>query len=222
MCLVFLSPLLSCKMKKNLITLLLIVICFTANAQFFEGAVTYRNAYKTKIASVTDDQFSAMMGTIQHYYIKGGDYKSEMNGTLMLWQLYINKDNKIYTKMANSPSAMFNEGSVNTDEVVSAVIKKDAETVLGYKCDELIITTKNSVQKYYYTSKFPVNGKLFTDHKFGNWDVYMQKANAVPLKIIMETPQFSMESLASEVKATKLEDSLFTLPAGMQVTKSPY
>jgi hypothetical protein len=38
----------------------------------------------------------------------------------------------------------------------------------------------------------------------------------------METPQISMESLASEVKATKLEDSLFTLPVGMQVTKSPY
>ena len=124
--------------------------------------------------------------------------------------------------MANSPLAMFNEGSENNDEVVSAVIKKDAETVLGYKCDELTITTKKSLQKYYYTSLLPVNGKLFANHKFGNWDVYMQKANAVPLKIIMETAQFSMESLASEVKAVKLEDTLFTLPAGMQVTKNPY
>ena len=209
-------------MKKSLSILLLTFICFTANAQFFEGTVTYRNTYKTRIAGVTDDQFSTMMGGIQYYYIKGGDYRSEMNGTLMQWQLYNNKDNKIYTKMANSTSAMFNEGSVNNDEVVSAVIRKDAETVMGYKCDELIITTKKSVQKYYYTSKLPVNGKLFVNHKFGNWDVYMQNANAVPLKIIMETPQFSMESLASEVKATKLEDSLFTLPVGMQVTKSPY
>ena len=33
-----------------------------------------------------------MPGTTQEYYIKGGNYKSVTNGTLVQWQLYIEKD----------------------------------------------------------------------------------------------------------------------------------
>ena len=80
--------------------------------QTFEGKVVYENKYKSKIPNLTDDQFTTMMGTVQEYLIKGGNYKSTMNGTFFLWQLYINKDNKLYTKMSNSPSILWNDGSV--------------------------------------------------------------------------------------------------------------
>jgi len=46
-----------------------------------------------------------MMGSTQEYLIKGGDYKSIANGTLVQWQLFINKDNKLYNKMSNSETA---------------------------------------------------------------------------------------------------------------------
>ena len=36
---------------------------------------------------MTDQQWLSMMGGTQEYYIKGGNYKSVTNGTLMQWQI---------------------------------------------------------------------------------------------------------------------------------------
>ncbi|HEY9195061.1 MAG TPA: hypothetical protein VIM77_02310, partial [Mucilaginibacter sp.] len=95
-------------MKKLVITLSLITVCFAASAQVFEGKIIYNNTIKSKVPNISDEQFTTMMGSIQNYYVKGGDYRSELNGTLLQWQLYINKDNKLYTKMSNSTAALWN------------------------------------------------------------------------------------------------------------------
>ena len=89
-------------MKKSLFTLLFVLISLFTFAQSFEGKIIYQLTYKSKMPSVTDAQFSSMMGNTQNYYIKGGDYKSETNGSFILSQLYINKDNKLYNKFSNS------------------------------------------------------------------------------------------------------------------------
>lgn len=78
------------------------------------------------------------------------------------------------------------------------------------------------MQKYYFSSKLPIDEKLYTKHALGNWYAFTSKAKAVPLKIIVDSPQFSMESVATEVKPGKLDKNLFTLPAGVATQKSPY
>ena len=93
-----------------------------------------------------------MMGTTQEYLIKDGNYKSSANGTFFQWQLYINKDNKLYNKMSNSPTIFWNDGSVNPDEVIKAEINQGVIEILGYQCDELILTCKSGIQKYYFSS----------------------------------------------------------------------
>src|SRR5438045_2517587 len=107
----------------KLLALLLTTVSFVFG-QDFEGKIIYKNEYKSKIANVTNEQFSSMMGTTQEYLIKGGNYKSSTNGTFFQWQLYINKDNKLYNKMANSPTILWNDGSVNADEVIKTEINK--------------------------------------------------------------------------------------------------
>ena len=102
------------------------------------------------------------------------------------------------------------------------MFKKNHTNILGYQCDELILTCKSGVQKYYFSSKLKVNTSLFEKHKFGNWDVVMAKTNSLPLKMIIESPQFSMELVATEVTAMKIEDKVFELPADSKVEKSPY
>jgi hypothetical protein len=205
----------------NLLTLLLSTITL-ASGQVFEGKITYKNEYKSKIPNMPDEQFTAMMGTTLDYYIKDGNYKTTTNGTFLQWQLYINKDNKLYNKMSNSATILWNDGSVNTDEVLKSELNKGVITILGYLCDELILTCKSGVQKYYFNSGLKVNTSLFEKLKFGNWDVIMSKTNGLPLKMIIETPQFSMESLATAVTPMKLEDKMFELPADSKVEKSPY
>lgn len=207
---------------KNLAILCLLLSTITAFGQGFEGKIIYANSYKSKNAKITDQQWTTMMGSNQEYFIKGGEYKSITNGTFVQWQQYSNKDNKIYTKMANSETLLWNDGSIQGDDVLKVEVNKKVTEILGYKCDEIILTCKSGVQKYYFNSKIGVKTKLFANHKFGNWFDYLSKSNALPLKLIIDTAQFTMESIATEVKPSKLDPKMFELPAGVKTQKSPY
>lgn len=209
-------------MKKLKLLLLLLITFSFAYAQSFEGKVVYKNNYKSKIASVTNEQFNSMMGTTQEFFIKAGNYRSTANGTFFQWQLYSNKDNKLYSKMSNSQAVLWNDGSANTDEVIKAEVNKGVMNILGHQCDELILTCKSGVQKYYYSSRLKVDPKLFEKHKFGNWNEVMSRTSALPLRMIIDNPQFTLESSATEIVPMKLDDKLFELPADSKLEKSPY
>jgi hypothetical protein len=209
-------------MKQLLLTLALACTCLLATAQNFEGKIVYQNTYKSKSPELSTEQLNLMMGTVQNWYLKGGNYRSETNGALMVWQLYLNSDNKLYSKFANSEMLLWNDGALNPDEVINTELRKGAAEILGYKCDELVLTCKSGIQKYYFSSQLPLDAKLFDKHHFGNWYAYLSKANAIPLKIVMESDQFSMESIATEVQPIKVSEKLFELPAHVQTMKSTY
>jgi hypothetical protein len=63
---------------------------------------------------------------------------------------------------------------------------------------------------------------LFQNHKFGNWNEYVSKANAIPLKIMIDNAQFTLESVATAVEAQKIDDALFKLPPDTTLEKSPF
>lgn len=209
-------------MKKILTLAFSLLTVITVLGQSFEGKIIYSNSYVSKNPQMTDQQWTSMLGPTQEFLIKGGDYKSILNGTLVQWQLYINKDNKLYNKMSNSEIAFWNDASVQGDEIQKVEVNKGVMEVLGYKCDEVILTCKTGVQKYYFNSKLSADTKLFTNHKFGNWFDYLSKSNSLPLKSVVETAQFTMESLASEIIPMKLETKTFELPEGIKTEKSPY
>lgn len=190
--------------------------------QNFEGKIVYTNSIKSKLPNVTDQQFTSMLGSKQEYFIKDGDYKSVTNGSFAQWQLYINKDNKLYNKLANSEALLWNDGATNSDEVLKSELHKDVTEILGYKCDELILTCKSGVQKYYFNSKLSVDPKKFENHKYGNWYEYILLTKSLPLKAIIENAQFILENVAIEVIPMKLEKSFFELPENIKSMKSPY
>ncbi|MCJ8166054.1 DUF4412 domain-containing protein [Pontibacter sp. E15-1] len=209
-------------MKHLLLTLAFAFTSLTLAAQSFEGKIVYQNTYKSKSPELSDEQLNLMMGTEQSWYLKGGDYKSETNGMLMLWQLYLGRDNRLYSKFANTDMVVWNDGAANADEVIKTELRKGAVEILGYTCDELVLTCKSGVQKYYFSSQLAVDTKLFQNHLYGNWFAYLTKANAVPLKIVIESPQFALESVATLVQPMKLSAKLFALPANVPTMKSPY
>lgn len=190
--------------------------------QNFEGKIHYNNVYKSKMPNVSDEQFNAMMGSQQEYFIKSGDYKSVANGSFFQWQLYVNKDNRLYDKMANSETLLWNDAAVNADEVMKAEVNKNVTNILGYTCDELVLTCKSGIQKYYFSSKLAVDPQLFINHKFGNWYDFLSRSKSLPLKMVVDNGQFTLESTATEVKEMKLEQPLFDLPSGAKTMKSPY
>ena len=210
-------------MQKTLIIFLLLVLSASAvTAQDFEGKIVYKNVYKSKLPNVADEQLTAMLGSSQDYMLKNGNYKSITNGTMMQWQLYRRQDNRLYIKMAGVPAILWNDGGENRDSVLSAEIRKDAETIAGYVCDELVFTCKSGVQKYYFNRDIKVDPRLFTQHKYGNFSEVLSRTRSIPLKIILETAQFSVTSTAMQILPAKLDEKEFELPEGTQLQKSPY
>lgn len=209
-------------MRRLTLFLVALLTTFTLLGQNFEGKIVYANSFKSKNPQLSDAQWTALMGNQNEYFIKEGDYKTIANGKLMQWQLYINEDNKLYNKMSNSPIAFWNDGNVNADTVLNAQFNKGVTEVLGYKCDELVLTCKSGVQKYYFNAKLSANASLYAKHKFGNWSEYLSRAKALPLKSVIENAQFIMESVATEVVPLKLDAKLFLLPDGIKTEKSQY
>lgn len=209
-------------MKKILITTITFLIISTVFGQPFEGKITYQNSYKSNLPNVTDQQFTSMMGSAQEYIIKGGNYKSSTNGTMFIWQLYLNSDNKLYSKMSNSETILWNDGSENKDSILKVELNKQAVDILGYKCDELILTCKSGVQKYYFNSKLGVDFSLFSNHLYGNWYDYVKLAKALPLKMVMEAEPFTLTSVAIEVKEIKIDEKELKLPDNAKTAKNPY
>ncbi|MBF9239653.1 hypothetical protein I2I05_19830 [Hymenobacter sp. BT683] len=209
-------------MKQLLFTLALAVSCLVAHAQHFEGKIVYRNTYTSKTPGLSNGQLNSMMGDVQNWYTKAGDYRSELNGTQMAWQVYRNSENKLYSKFTGSNKLLWNDGAANPDSVLSMTLRKGAATILGYACDELTLVCRSGVQKYYFSPRLPVDPDLYQAHRYGNWYAYLSKAGAVPLKMVIETPQFSMESVATGVHPMKLGNTFFAIPADAQTSKSPY
>ncbi|RYZ18558.1 MAG: hypothetical protein EOP49_49470 [Sphingobacteriales bacterium] len=201
-------------MNKALLLFLFIAFSTALSAQTFEGRINYKIACKNPKTGLADANFTAMMGTTQEYYIKGGDYKSVGTGSFFQGQLYVNRENKLYSKMGLQDTWFWNNAAINGDVVTKAEIRKNVVKILGYDCDELTLTCRTGVQKYYFSARLGVDPALFVNHKFGNWYDFVSRSKALPLKYIIRNPQFVLEATATEVKPMKLEKSFFTLPAG--------
>src|SRR5947209_15614102 len=113
-------------MNKVITLILALYAVLFLSGQNFEGEITYKNSFKSKIPNVTDRQLASMVGSTQHYFIKGGNYRSDANGAAVLWQIYINSDNKLYNKIAGSETIYWNDGAINQDEVLKAEVKQNA------------------------------------------------------------------------------------------------
>ena len=185
-------------------------------AQSFEGRIIYTSSYISKEVAITNDQTALMMGNKHEFYIKENNYKLVSNGTSFKWQLYTGSDNKLYRKWHYSKSILWIFASMNEDELVKTETNKEVVDILGYKCDELIITTAKTIQKYYYNSKFGIYAQFFVGHKYGNWYDFVSRAKAIPLKIIIEDEFYFQESVASEIKEEKLDQTLFKLPSNVK------
>jgi uncharacterized membrane protein len=188
----------------------------------FEGEIVYANTYKSKNSKLKEQQLAAMLGSTHNYFIKDGDYKTVTNGVFAQWQLYVNNENRVYNKMASSDTVFWANAAEHDDEVLSMKMTPNAVTILGYKCDELILNCRSGVQKYYFSSKLRVDSKLYSKHLYGNYYAYVSKTNAIPLKSIIEDAEFIMESVAKEIKPKKMTISFFRLPAGTKTAKSAY
>lgn len=194
--------------------LILLVVLFNSyfvQSQDFEGMIVYSVNYESKSSDVTSDQLNSLMGTKQWYAIKGGNYKSVFNGNFIKLQIYRSDENRNYSLTAKSDILYYEDYSENKDKALSYEIKKNQDTIMGVPCDLIIVKAEKSKTFYYFNSSYKVNPELFKGHNYGNWYYMVSKTEALPLKTIMETEQFIMTSIATEVKPMQLKDNVFEI-----------
>jgi len=207
-------------MKHLITTLIFSVICLAGSAQSFEGKVIYHTTYESNMAGVSTEQLTKMAGDTCKYYMKGGNYRSDLNGTYYIWQIYINRDNKLYNKFSNSGTIRWDDGAINKDTIYKVQLNKGVTEILGYKCDELIFTCKSDTEKYYFTSKFHINSDLYTKQVYQNWYDYLKIAKAMPLKMVMTSKDINVSMVAVDITPMKIDESMFTLPEGAEIEKN--
>ena len=198
------------KNKLVLIAALILSIYF-AHGQSFEGEIIYSNHFTSKMKNFTDEQLEAMIGSKQEYLIKGANYKSLLNGQSITMQLYDYKTNRIYNQKPKSDTLYWFDASINTDEVISFEIKKNVDEILGNQCDVIIMKTKTGTTTIFYSSRYKVDSKAYENHRYSNWAFYVGKTKALPLKTVIETNKFKMESTAIEIKPIEFGTDYFNI-----------
>ena len=123
--------------------------------------------------------------------------------------------------MSNADAIYWNSGAENIDSILHVETVKNAATVLGYRCDKIILTCLGGKQEYWFNQKaLPVNPVLYVHHKLANWYAIISITHALPLKYTLDNPQFTLTSTATAIKPMTLNDSFFTLPSGVPTMKS--
>lgn len=208
-------------------TKIIIVLVFTlcisiAYSQEFEGEIVYQCIYKSKIAGISNDSLNTLMGHTQKYFIKEGSFKVESDGTFYQWSIYKNSENKYYNKLSNSDTVTWTNGNINHDSVINSQVNKNISEILGYRCDEIILTTKSGIKKFYFNanSVLSTDPKKFINYEAGNWYDFLSISNSLPLRTIEDNEFSTYELIAKEIIPKKLENDFFNLPANTKIKES--
>lgn len=208
-------------MKKVFFVFTIVISTLTAIGQSFEGKVSYANEYVSHKWFTSDERLTKLMGSKQSFFIKGGTYKSITNGTFQS-TLYINKENKLYAKVMDSDVLYWTDASEQAEKLISVKTNKNVITILGYQCDEVILTYESGTYKYYFNSEISIDPQLYINHRIGNWYDFLKQSNALALKMVFDSDKFSLISIATEIKKMTLDAVKFNLPAGSKIKKNPF
>jgi len=177
----------------------------------FEGKIFYDFSMKDKSGEMPEEAIKMMFGEKQVYIIKKDKYKAEFGGQMSMKQYYIGGDS-LFMEMAGIEGLMWNDVNENTDKLKSVDIEKNVEKVAGVICNLITIKSDEQTAQYYYSSDYPIDPADYAKHDYAFWKLYVEKAKAVPLKMIVDDEEFYIEATATEIKPMKINDNEFDLP----------
>ena len=184
----------------------------------FTGKIVYENQYESNVTGMDGTMLSSMMGSKWTYFIKGGNYKFEMNGMHIQSQYYDPLEFKLYTKFANMDTLTWIDVREDVNEVLSHELLKTDEFIMGLKCNALVLTTSRGKETYYFNRRVSADPLDFQKHKFLNMAYVLKHTNSIPLKIVLEIEEMNFTSTAVEIEELELEDGIFKVP---DVPKKP-
>jgi hypothetical protein len=193
-------------------------------SQPFEGYLVYQNRCKSSDPNWQSDYCDLITDSLQVYYFKEGDYKYDV-ANAGKWTLFKKNENKVYNKAKKQEVVYWHDtafASGYDEEIIDYKINRKATKILDYDCDELVVTTRYTIQKYYFNSVTSINPEWFKNHQKGNFDTIFSITQSIPLKTIFIIDQqgLELESVALELKKTTLDPALFAVPNNREMIEA--
>ncbi len=190
------------------------VLTYSMTIEFsgnMEGVVPNVDVYKKKLKE------TASFSKETTYTYKGGDYRVDMvdTGTTMI---YRNKENTIYTKERNYNKFIVTEADIDLEKQMFGALPDIAQvetdvTILGRKCNKVVISYRAGVYEYYYAKGFlKMDPVLYKGHTYNRWYEFLKISNALPLRIVKNTLGMSVIMDVVKIDTTEIDMKLFDIP----------
>jgi hypothetical protein len=190
-------------------------IFFSCNEkhQDFEGIIKYVVKYESTSNEYPIEYLKAHYGDTSIVYIKGGNYKQVYPHTVEYSEvIYHNLTNQYYLLKVGIDSLFYADvGNSNEKYTLKKSTRPDI-TILGYKCNSIIMFHRNVSTLYYYAPSLPLSAKPFRFHKYGGYNILTKKIKSIYLAKYDKYKDFTISSEAFFIEKKNLQDSIFNLP----------
>jgi hypothetical protein len=181
------------------------------DSPYFEGRIIYDFKYEGISGEMTTELAKQFIGDQQIYHFKGKMYKSELNGSNQMAQYYQGNDT-LFMSLYRVGQLLWNDVREADDHVLTFKITPNVETINGILCNRLSITSVNGSMDYFYNAELKANPANYRKHVYVFWSFCLQKAEALPVKIVHRSKEAITTITAKEIEWMQLNDSIFTLP----------
>lgn len=225
----------SSAMKKISILLLFLFAALGSYAQKqFEGRISYRWEIKNPMPDMIPDsafyegikrEIGGRTYILSDYLYKNGTYKQVLDaGRQKGFQLYVPGQKKLYSWQVGSDSAVWVSTTQTSklEEVTEIIREEGTEEVLGIQCQKLKVMTKMGVTTYWYNPELaPADPKLFEDHSYGHFNLYLKETGVLPLKFEQKGFMSWMVVTATAMAEEAISDAEFVLPEFNTLLEDP-
>jgi len=189
-----------------------LAISASLRAQNFEGQITYHVDFKSFDEKVPDSSLAMVFGNNLEFFTRNGNILILSNGTHLNWSLFNKKFDRFFYKNSDSDTIIAIDIHQNGETILSKSFVKNADTILGYPCDEILFQYADSEERYFYNSSIKINPYSFKNYTLGNFYDYLSLSGSIPLKVITKSAQFKSVKTALKIKPLTMQDKDFLLP----------
>ena len=209
-------------MKKNILTLLALVLCSIGFSQKnFEGIVDYEITYQPLSPKVNIEGLKEIFGVKIKFYYKDGTYMREYfdkNDNTIRKFIYEAETNRLYIVDALNTDTVYYYFANEKPFKAYQIVNGPPDTVLGCTCPSKVVTYKyyeklledtlNMKLEYYFCHKLYVNPDYYK--KYYVWYDIIKEQKSVAIKFSEETVNFfKMTYTATKIDQAKVSKEVF-------------
>lgn len=180
----------------------------------FEGVLKSKVTYISKIDTLSAQQIYGQDSETNTTYLKDGFFLVNSSTDFMSMMLWRYSDTTLYYFNESSGDTLwFDRTNSHPSKILEYKIIQNADTILDYVCDALIILdNKDKVISYYYSPELPLSPEFYVNASNSSKYEIMKLIQSVTLRMRIESRYGIMESEVVKILHEKLDDELFDLP----------